>query len=141
MPQQGVSPRLLTQGMERDAVCLSFLTQATASQGEGEKAQALSEGGKEVWWASSHYSLSHTPSPMQTAQCSGAGTRDPSPRPKSSPGHKKGPAVPQPSCLDNRSQEKDFPNIKTSTLVFFSHILLCNGILEGADQSQDPAHS
>lgn len=115
---------------------LSFCKQAAGSQGEGEKA----EGSEEVWWASSHYSLGCIPSPMQIAQCSGAGTRGPSPRPKSTPSSEKGPAIPQPSCLDSRSQG-DFRNVKTSALVFFNCIPLCNSGLEGTDQGQGSAHS
>lgn len=83
------------------------------------------------------YSLRHTPCPAQTAQCSKAGTRAPSPRPKSIPGLKNGPTIAQPSCLDNRNQGKDYHNVKTSTLVFFNHTPLCNDSFEGADQSQD----
>lgn len=67
------------------------------------RAQALSEGGKEVWWGSSLYSLSHTPNPMHRLHSAQELERGPSPRPKSTPHPKKGPAIPQPSCLDNRS--------------------------------------
>lgn len=91
----------------------------SGSQGECERSQAQSEGGREFWWASSH-----TPSPSQM--------------------HRVQEQVPRrdlqylsPAAETTGDQKNISTTLKPQHLLF--QPLLCNG-LEGTRQSQDPAH-